>query len=167
MGDAPVTADPSPRWRRPLTTRCIADETGDIYMKRWYLIETPWFGVKLHHIRRPDQDRALHDHPWAFAAVILRGGYIEHVPSGPPFIDGRTWRLGSSLRARRWRPGTIHRIPADGLHRIDSLPGGSSWSLVFTGRRKRLWGFAEAPGHWVPWTEFETDWDGDAEETRP
>lgn len=41
--------------------------------KRWSF---PW-SIRLHHIKRPDAERDLHDHPWNARTIILRGGYIE------------------------------------------------------------------------------------------
>lgn len=33
--------------------------------------------VRVHHIKREDTDRALHDHPWNARTIILRGWYEE------------------------------------------------------------------------------------------
>jgi hypothetical protein len=53
-------------------------EPDKTYLRRWYLIETPWFGLKLHHILRSDQpNRGFHDHPWSFVSFKLRGSYTE------------------------------------------------------------------------------------------
>ena len=50
------------------------------YLTRWRLVECPWFGVYLHAIRIDDSDRHLHNHPWAFCSLVLRGGYVEAGP---------------------------------------------------------------------------------------
>lgn len=34
----------------------------------------------VHHILRSDRDRAMHDHPWENASLVLRGGYWEVAP---------------------------------------------------------------------------------------
>ena len=52
---------------------------GDPYLDRLRIIQTPWFGVYLHHIHRPDSDPDPHDHPWAFASLVLTGSYRELV----------------------------------------------------------------------------------------
>lgn len=115
----------------------IRNAAGDAYLVRWRLLQTPWFAVYLHHILRSDDDRALHDHPWSFASVILAGGYFEHTPRG------RFWR----------QPGSIILHRAEELHRIELGPsraaiGGTlpAWTLVFCGRRRRPWGFSTAAG---------------------
>lgn len=128
------------------------DNPDDIYLTRWRIIETPWFSLKLHRIRRPDNDRALHDHPWPFTTLILRGGYLEEIPAGnceQYFPD--SWLTDHLMR----RPGEIIRHRADDLHRIHRLPNGDAWTLVACGPRAREWGFQEGPGlAWVPWQRF-------------
>lgn len=102
------------------------------YLVRWRLVQTPWFAVYLHHILRSDDDRALHDHPWAFLSLILWGGYFEFTPAGC------RWRGAGSL--------VFHK--AEDLHRLElDRP---AWTLVFCGRRRREWGFRFADG-WRSW----------------
>jgi hypothetical protein len=50
------------------------------YLYRWYLIpRNRRFNIYLHKFLRDDDDRALHDHPWWFVSLILKGGYFERV----------------------------------------------------------------------------------------
>lgn len=106
-----------------------------LYMRRWTL-RLPWFTVRLHHIVLDDVDRALHDHPWSFVSLVLRGTYDEERPAG---------------RTRR-RPGTIAYRRATDLHRV-TLATDAVWTLVVTGRHRRTWGFRTDDG-WVPWYEY-------------
>lgn len=118
----------------------------DPYLRRWYLIpRNPVINVYLHQFLR-DDDRALHDHPWWFVSLILRGGYIEYgesadrkstalIRSAPVFGD---WGLrGKSPLA--FRPATYrHRVA------LPHTPDGGRkpcWTLIITGRRTRTWGF--------------------------
>lgn len=57
----------------------LRDGDGAIYLRRWRILETPWFGVLLHNIRKPDHDRDAHDHPWSWLTIALRGGYTEEI----------------------------------------------------------------------------------------
>ena len=42
------------------------------YLLRWWLIpRNRWFNVYLHQFKRSDDDRALHDHPWINASIVL------------------------------------------------------------------------------------------------
>ena len=52
---------------------------GDPYLDRLRIIQTPWFGLYLHHIHRPDREPDPHDHPWWFASLVLTGWYEEEL----------------------------------------------------------------------------------------
>lgn len=126
------------------------------YLRRWYIIGTPWGGLYLHHILLPDGDRALHDHPWSFVSLILRGGYTEQRPwlrpNGEPMI--RHWPSARPHHTEhRMRPGRLRRMPAEGLHRITELHG-DCWTLVAVGPRRREWGFVGDDGKWTDWRTY-------------
>ncbi|ACK65014.1 hypothetical protein PCC8801_0937 [Rippkaea orientalis PCC 8801] len=117
--------------------RIIYDRDGlRPYMVRYYLLfrdklteDEPAknlpFNLMLHHICLSDPDD-LHDHPWWYATLILKGGYWEITP------EGKFWRGTGHFRIRS--PESLHRI---------EIPEGSqgSWSLFFCGTRMRNWGF--------------------------
>lgn len=111
----------------------------ELYLRRWRIIETPWFGIYLHHILLPDSDRAFHDHPYNFVALVLAGGYIEH---------SRTVNSGV-VHQRKYRRFSLNVKRAEMQHRIHGLlnPSGT-WTLLVHGRRRRLWGFSEVAGAW-------------------
>jgi hypothetical protein len=55
----------------------IERDDGIAYLIRVTLISIgKWFSIKLHNILQSD-DACLHDHPWPFISIILRGGYYE------------------------------------------------------------------------------------------
>lgn len=111
---------------------------GDDYLRRWYVVPRNEFcSVYLHHILHSDDDRALHDHPWANTSIVLDGRYIEHTPEGQ-FL--------------RWAGQTVRR-EAETLHRLELVPGESALTLFITGPRVREWGFQCGHG-WVPWQDF-------------
>ena len=62
------------------------------YMDRYWLMKpSKWTlgcSVRIHHILSSDSDRVLHDHPWPFVTMILRGGYFE---DRPLFNDPPSW----------------------------------------------------------------------------
>jgi hypothetical protein len=107
------------------------------YMERFWLLRTPWLSARVHRILRSDHDRALHDHPWDYASIILRGGYWEITDGG-----------------RRWYgPGSIVVRRAEHLHRL-VLPHGPPATTLFLHRRKRRdWGFRTEAG-WVDWRTY-------------
>ncbi|MGI4945577.1 MAG: hypothetical protein ACRYHQ_34280 [Janthinobacterium lividum] len=113
------------------------------YMRRWYLIpKNTRFNIYLHHFRRSDDDRALHDHPWWNVSLLLRGGYREHMPHG--------------VRTRY--PGVPVYRRAEASHRIDLVRDEAGieqavWSLFITGPKVREWGFW-CPKGWRHWRDF-------------
>lgn len=118
------------------------------YLTRWRLVETPWFALFLHAIRRPDADRHLHNHPWRrFTTLILRGGYDEAVPAGDPFAaDGRRVM-------RTWTRGSAHTVRLGDYHAIANLHRTPTWTLMFVGHRCADWGYATPQG-FVPHGDY-------------
>lgn len=140
------------------------------YMHRWYLVPTnPWVKVYVHKFLRSDDDRALHDHPWSFVSVILRGGYVEISESS----EHKTTLLCRSsifdVRSPFWRRAIVFR-PATYRHRVSLLINQGveqpCWTLIVTGPHVREWGFwckqtllsisgRHVPSErFVPWQEF-------------
>lgn len=116
----------------------ICDDVGTPYLTRYTLAEVRGVALRLHHFHRPDGDQCCHDHPWWFASLILRGGYVEEFP------DGRTQtnRAGRVL----WRPIGF-------AHRVARLLSPDTWTLVLTGPKASEWGFLTRHG-WVRWRDF-------------
>lgn len=111
----------------------------DLYLTRYRLVQTPWFGVFVHCIHRPDKDRFLHDHPWSFTSIVLRGGYKE--------VCRRD--TNSFTFAKTHKAGSVHRMPLkNGYHAIRTLLRVPTWTLIFTGRRVKDWGYLTSGG-WV------------------
>jgi len=114
------------------------------YLLRWYLIPRNRFcSIYLHKFLRDDDDRALHDHPWGFISLMLRGSYIEMTSRGP---IRRGW-LSLAFRPAEYR----HRVVL--WRRQGSEEMIPCWTLVITGAKKRTWGFW-CPKGFVPWHEF-------------
>lgn len=114
---------------------------GSVYLRRWLLTPSVrGWRLMLHKICRPDLDRVLHDHPWDFATLCLRGGYIE-VVHGPGGVAAEILIAGRArLRA------------AEHTHRIDRVLGGAAWTLVLHGPRRRRWGFWDLSAKPPLWT---------------
>jgi hypothetical protein len=159
----------SPNWafmERFVIPNYSTADADDDYLVRWRLIQTPWFGIYLHKIMTPDPRPTLHDHPWPFLAVVLRGGYDEmrrgtHAVTPaellihPPDDDHpQTWKeMPDSTYARPRRVTRVNRMPLDSLHWISRLHRIPTWTLVFVGRRSRIWGYLDRDG---TWTDFLT-----------
>lgn len=122
-------------------------EPGVVYLTRWHLLRTPWFGIYLHCIRRPDADRHLHDHPWSFVSIVLLGGYIEHLPRNWIVTSDRAGMIPENRLVQR-RLFSIARRRASDAHRITHLLRKPTWTLVLIGKKTRSWGFHTERG-WV------------------
>lgn len=121
----------------------VKREDGD-YLRRWWIIpRNGHFNMYLHQFVQDDDDRALHDHPWHSASLILSGGYRELLPNGLEVI-----RNPGDLVYRE--PDHAHRVI---LHRDRSGRPIEAWTLFITGPRVREWGF-HCANRWVPWEEF-------------
>ena len=116
--------------------RIIMDRLSDEpYLTRYYLLlkERKWFpfNIFLHNFHKGDPDD-LHDHPWPYCTIILKGGYWEHLETGE----------------RKWRsPGQGRIAGSRSLHRIELEPGVDCWTLFIPGPQLREWGFIDN-GEW-------------------
>ena|SRR5579864_2536917 len=93
---------------------------------RYQILKTRWFNIYVHRLVAPTAHKECHNHPWSFLTIILRGGYRET-------LDGVYWNT--------YGPGTILYRKAEQHHNVTTDPGVVSWSLLFTGPNRRIWGF--------------------------
>ena len=119
-----------------------------VYLTRWRLLQTPWFGIFLHKLNRPDSDRALHDHPWNFVSLILKGGYDEKRPC---FCGWKSCEFSPITTTRS--VGSFAYRKAEDLHAIVKLWRIPTWTLIIIGRHRRDWGFQTEKG-WVSHDKF-------------
>lgn len=110
------------------------DNPSELHFSRLRIVQTPWFGVYLHRFDNPDV-RQLHDHPWPFVSIILRGGYEEARSYGP---TDRAVRV-------RW----FNAKRSTDLHYIARLLRRPTWTLIFVGARVRTWGYVDPDGTWT------------------
>jgi hypothetical protein len=143
--DADTKGKRSPQWAFMSRLKIGKPDVG-LYPDRLRIIATPWFGVYLHHIVRPDADPDPHDHPWPFGSLVLRGWYEEELHPIPHVFLARRepWRY----RRLSW-----HTMPRDQAHRITDISPGGVWTLVLVGRRRGTWGF-HTPYGFVPWQDY-------------
>jgi len=128
---------------------------GVLYMRRWRFFPDWLPGARVHNILQSDDDRALHDHPFSFLTIILRGGYYEYLADG-----SKTWHGPGSIL---WRPAvTAHRVELKTLCDPERAGGPCdpdvcalqpAWTFVFRSRYFREWGFHTKAG-WVHNRQF-------------
>jgi len=141
--------------------RVIPDRrTGKDYMYRYYLVfkdrKNFPFNVTLHKIIRSD-DPIMHDHPWNYCTIILKGGYWEHTPifnsEGRYVKDQVVWRGSGSIITRK----------ASEYHWLELDPKvGPVTTLFIMGKQKKDWGFlveSKTGKHrWIRHDFYLTDW---------
>lgn len=136
---------------------------GSLYMDRWILYVFG-FTLRLHKICRPDFDRALHNHPFAFVTFPL-GEYHEIVglsPDDGPYGPEPDWlRTGPNAgwvnAWQRVRAFVPQFRGIDYRHRIVGLPNGPVYTIVITGRYRQKWGFFPNHSTFVPWDSTEAE----------
>ena len=137
------------------------------YMGRWWVFnpysrETNvprWaplipFSIRVHHVKRADGERHMHDHPWNARTIILRGWYMEERNSE------RDWELfelvggwpGGSEKLFRG-PGDTARLGFEEYHRITRVADGGAWTLFISWKWQGVWGFL-VDGAKVPWRKY-------------
>lgn len=141
---------------------------------RFLLGEDNWFSsrfaIKVHNILLSDH-ACQHDHPWAFLSIILKGGYYEWRPViykgqmlmtrfiAPDSVTAngtKNWRwneAGFWEYAKYKRVGSILFRKPKAFHRLELLPKHQGWTLVFTFKKIRKWGFQTRNG-WVFWRSY-------------
>lgn len=120
------------------------------YLERYYLFlkerDRFPFNVFLHKFLKSDPDD-VHDHPWPYATLILKGGYWEWIP----IFDSVGRKTGE---IQHWRgPGHFRTCSATSYHRIELDPNITAWTLFMPGPKQREWGFL-VKNKWVQWQEY-------------
>ena len=118
--------------------RVIMDrEDHEPYLERYYIFlkDRSWFpfNVFVHRFLKSDPDD-LHDHPWPYCTIILRGGYWEHTPTSVT----PTWKGAGQIRFGH----------STDYHRIELEPGVTPWTLFIPGPKVREWGFL-SKNRWI------------------
>lgn len=110
------------------------------YVHIWR-VTTPWGSLRLHKWVGDDDHRALHDHPWAFWTLILKGAYLD--------VQGRVKDAQGHDQGKYepMRAGTLRFRPAKHTHTVKLLTP-TCWTLVLTGPKVREFGFVQG-GKWT------------------
>jgi hypothetical protein len=131
--------------------RIVMDRVNDEpYLERYYLFlkeraKFP-FNIFLHKFLKSDPDD-LHDHPWPYATLILKGGYYEWIP----LFDSKGTIIGET---RHWRgPGHFRICRSNSYHRIELKEGVTAWTLFMPGPKQRDWGFVKN-NQWIQWENY-------------
>lgn len=131
--------------------RIVLDRVSDEpYLERYYLFlkersRFP-FNIFLHKFLKSDPDD-VHDHPWPYATLILKGGYWEWIPE----FNAVGEKIGE---VRKWRgPGHFRISSATSYHRVELGNDVECWTLFMPGPKQREWGFL-VRDQWVQWEQY-------------
>ena len=123
----------------------VVGEPDDPYMLRWWWIpRNKWFNVYVHMFLKDDDDRAMHDHPWASLSLLCEGVLKEYYKDQTTgfnywkYISPGEWSYRSSKLAHRLE---VPKQPFDPI------------TIFITGPRIREWGF-HCPMGWKHWKDF-------------
>lgn len=107
--------------------RVIMDrQNNEPYLERYYVFlkerkRFP-FNVFIHKFLKSDPDD-VHDHPWPYATLILKGGYYEWTP----LFNSKGEKFGEVCH---WRgPGHFRICSANSFHRIELCPEVECWTM--------------------------------------
>jgi hypothetical protein len=120
------------------------------YLERYYVFlrerkRFP-FNIFLHKFLKSDPDD-VHDHPWPYATLVLKGGYWEWTPR----FDDKGNKITELVR---WcGPGSFRVSKARSFHRIELDPDITAWTLFMPGPKQRDWGFL-VRNQWIQWEEY-------------
>lgn len=148
----------------PMDFRIPPDTSVAAYMDRWWRVPRNWAtNCYFHIVRRSDDDRALHDHPWWSFSIVLEGGYYEHtIAEGG--IHHREW-FGPGRMKFRWTGRKAHRLELQTAvvhqpgHGVPYLQESPARTIFITGPVLRRWGFHDTR-QWVD----AYDWDAFCEQ---
>lgn len=155
------------RAKRTPYSPIISRDGSTLYMDRWWLFNPypapgqyrrkgwrDWLpSIRVHHIVRPDDDGAMHDHPWNARTIVLRGWYEEERPaSGDDYGDAMGAHYDEWRHIHLRKTGYTGRVLFNSYHRISEVSPGGVYTLWFTWRYRGTWGFL-VNGRKVPWRE--------------
>jgi hypothetical protein len=113
-----------------------------------FLRDREWFpfNIFVHKFLKSDTED-VHDHPWPFLTVILKGGYYEWTPQ----FNSKGEKIAEI--ARWYGPGSVRWASASQYHRVELDPDVECWTLFMPGIKTRDWGFL-VKNKWVQWEQY-------------
>lgn len=126
------------------------------YIDRWYIVPPQWklpVCVRLQHIKRADNERIPHNHPYAFKSIVVKGWYDEQqVVDHYPGESGHIFR-NTHVRHGRFKLFTIAK---ERFHRIVRVSKGGVWTLIWHPRNvtQEGWGYLNTDGSYITHDDY-------------
>lgn len=110
-------------------------------------LPTGW-RLHLHRFLRSDEGPGPHSHPWRFGvSLVLAGAYTE---ARVVAFDRRADPCLVTERIVR-RPGRVHCVHRNTIHRVELAPGQECWTLFLSSPAASAWGFFDpSSGRYQP-----------------
>lgn len=108
----------------------IISKKGELHFRRWG-IDAFIFGLYIHQIYKADEDKHLHDHPWDYMSLCLKGSFMEEGEKIITIV----------------KPGSFIARKATRFHKIKEMITPAVTTLFITGPRRRVWGY-DVNGVW-------------------
>lgn len=149
----------------------VVRNSGDEYLRRWWVVQrNNYLNVYLHNMLRDDDD-VLHDHMYPSVSLVLTDGLDEVLCDDPrvyaemhPTQPGEPVRYRYPTRRRVIHAGDIVWRSSRMAHQLivnNKGPGGAgeAWTLFITGPRIKEWGFWCPRGfrHWREYVSLTQD----------
>lgn len=127
------------RWKERLK------HEGKEYLHRWTFV-CFGFSLRLHHWIGSDVGPHLHDHPFNFISILLKGSYVNVTESTDLFLE-------KQLEHRLLKAPAMWYARGEQRHRLE-IPEGGAWTILLCGRPFRKWGFWVNEHLWRPLRYF-------------
>lgn len=131
--------------------RIVMDrQDNEPYLERYYLFlkdrkKFP-FNIFLHHFLKGDPDD-VHDHPWNYCTLVVKGGYWEWLPQ----FNSKGQKIGE---LSVWRGvGHMRYCRAESYHRIELDPNTDCWTIFMPMKQRKEWGFL-VKNKWVHFNDY-------------
>lgn len=102
--------------------------------------------VRVHEIHESDPE-VMHDHPWSYLTIILKGSYIEQIPVYNSSGIFQYWDY------TEYGPGSILWRRCTAQHRL-LVTLGTCTTLFITAKYRQKWGFYLNAANKVPYQEY-------------
>ena len=108
----------------------IKSKDGVLHFRRWQILKTSWFSIYFHGIYRKDDDKHLHDHPWNYISIILKGSFFEVYQ-----------HEGGEQTIKCLNAISFIKRKATTFHKIYTLNTPAVYTLFITGKEHKEWGY--------------------------
>ena len=111
----------------------IVSKEGVVHFRRYRLLDTPWLRIYIHNLLVSDEDKHMHNHPWSFFTLLLKGSYEQLF-----YIKSKVGAdCGGTIKMYERDSFTMGK---NAYHKITLLTP-TAWTLFFAYGKKSSWGY--------------------------